>query len=259
MTRVLLFYIALFIFVGAQSIPGQEVQGLKDRRVSLDFEQKPLGVVLEYLIVKYDIPVGLEQSTLDNGHGDYDFGTNLPMAASITGQNIEGAKVRIMSQKSYERFSHLLTIRAENEPLTEVLDTIVKQMKNYSWRIEDDVVNIFPSKGQDERLRRMLDMTVKSFIFNGGTVGDITTKIKTLDELKDFLEQNNLVFTGVRNGSEMLLKARYDRQIDSKMKFSDIKFRNLLNQITKVKRGGWIVKFVRVYNAQPRHKIDIDI
>ena len=57
---------------------GQEkAVGLKDKRITLQLEKQPLGVVFRYLTNIYDVPVGFEESILDRNHNDYFFETNL--------------------------------------------------------------------------------------------------------------------------------------------------------------------------------------
>src|SRR5687767_5427337 len=55
---------------------GQEREvDLKNKKITLNLENKSLNVVFCYLIQQYDVPIGLEGSTLDNNHIDYLFQT----------------------------------------------------------------------------------------------------------------------------------------------------------------------------------------
>jgi hypothetical protein len=62
----------------------------------------------------------------------------------------------------------------------------------------------------------------------------------------------------VRVGTNYFIEAQYGRVIDEGMDFSDLTFRDLLNRITKVKRGGWRLRWKGISYAGDEN-IDIDI
>jgi hypothetical protein len=121
-------------------------------------------------------------------------------------------------------------------------------------------VNIYPIKGRDKRFEKLLDVRIKRFIFEkGGPVWRITTNIKSLPEFSAFLVKNNLRFNGGRSGPEGAIQEMYGRKIDEGMDFSNLKFRDLLNKITKLKRGAWILKWRFISKKTGEEFIDIDI
>ena len=262
-TAVVTLYCMIFFLAGTFSISGREKESdLKDKRITIRMEQQPLGVVFKYLMENYDIPIGFEESTLDRGRPDFKFYANLPGQPQNKTQSAGGVgftwtyRGRIFKAKKYP-----ITLNAENERLVEVFDKIVEQMENYKWEINDGVVNIFPAKGRDERFEKLMGMNVQRFILEKGkTVEDITTNLLSQPELKRFLEDNKLIFLGIRYGTAtFVLKAQYGRPLDVKMDFSNLTFRDLLNKITKIKRGGWVLKWL--WNSSPPgwEYIDIDI
>jgi len=261
-TVVVTLYCIILFLAGTFSIFGREKETeLKDKRITIRMEQQPLGVVFKYLMENYDIPIGFEESTLDKGRPDFKFYANLPGRPQIKTQSASGVgftwtyRGRIFKAKRYP-----ITLDAENERLEEVFDQIVEQMENYKWEINDGVVNIFPVKGRDQRFERLLGMNVQRFILEKGkTIEDITTNLLSLPELVRFLEENKLIFLGVRTGVNFVLKAQYGRPIDGRMDYSNLTFRDLLNRITKIKRGGWMLRWLSNSQNPGWEYIDIDI
>ena len=79
------------------------------------------------------------------------------------------------------------------------MNEIVRQMKNYKWEINDDVVNIFPTKGRDEKFEELLDIKNYQVYFSEKVkvVRDIQLEyIKVLPELIKFISENNLYLLG---------------------------------------------------------------
>jgi hypothetical protein len=254
--------VVLVLVISGLGISQERQLDLKNRRITIKMETQPLGNVFKYLMENYDIPIGFEESTLDRGRPDFKFYANLPGQPQNKSQSDDGVgftwtyKGRIFKAKKYP-----ITLDAENERLEEVFDKIVGQMENYKWEINDGVVNIFPAKGRDERFKKLMGMNVQRFTLEKGkTVEDITTNLLSLPELVRFLEGNKLIFLGVRNGTSTdVLKAQYGRPIDVRIVFSNMTFRDLLNRITKIKRGGWVLRWLWNSSTARWENIDIDI
>ena len=75
-----------------------------------------------------------------------------------------------MSDEKMARF----TLDFVDAPLHEVLDSIVAQMDDYTWKIKDDVVNIFPTRRRDPQIEKLLRMPVSKFYFAAGDTGGDT-------------------------------------------------------------------------------------
>lgn len=250
------------IFLGTFFAFGQERDSdIKNKKVTIKADKQPLGLVFRYLMENYDVPIGFEQSILDRNHNEYDFESNLPARAEKTITNLdEDVEITVEVELNFEAKLHPITINVENGKLEDVFNQIVKQMGNYKWEINDDVVNIFPIKGRDERFEKLLGTNVKNFSFEKGkTVRDITSGIIRLPELYNFLKENKLNFNGIRTGSEIRLDAQYGRIINDGMNFSNLTFRSLLNKITKTKKGAWILKWNGISPRTQGEYIDIDI
>lgn len=258
------YFCYCIVFIIVVSVPGicQEKEiDLKDTRITIKMENQPLGAIFKYLMENYDIPIGFEESTLDRGLPDNDFNTNLPGKPKNRMKNADGSiTFTTTAERVFKAEIHPITVNVINGRLEEVFNQIVNQMENYKWEINDGVVNIFPIKGRDERFEELLGINIQRFTFEKGqTIKDITKNIQSLPEFLRFMGRNKLVFTGVRSGVNFILKAQYGRTIEVGMDFSNLTFRDLLNKITKIKRGGWILKWKWISNTDGEEYIDIDI
>ena len=115
-------------------------------------------------------------------------------------------------------------------------------MKNYSWRVDNDVINIFPRKGREPKFAKLMDMKISHFQApKDMEVGYLEAIIVLhLPEFKTFVAENGFYTEAWQNASWNL-----DRRLPEEMSFSGLTFRELLNAITKAKRGGWILKRAR--------------
>lgn len=238
---------------------GQEKEvDLKAKRITVKMEKQPLWIVFKYLIENYDIAIGLEQSTLDGEHNDYAFETNLRKGVDKREVNKDG-KIEI-PEKEKPRINverHFFTVNVENGKLEDVLNQIVRQMKIYKWEINDDVVNIFPIRGRDKRYKNLLELKIKYFnLRKPFDIGSIRKEIFNLPEVIKFLEKNE-IFSTVYLSSTLL--ENLDRLIYLDIEFSDLTLRELLNKITKVKSGGWILQKNPMYGSKEKEYIEIDI
>lgn len=246
--------------VGTITVFGRENEiELKDKRVTVRTEKLPVGMVLGYMMLTYGIPIGFEQSALDRNNSDYRFSANPPGVAQYKLEKVNGV-LKIAPQMNFKPPTYPITLNAESERLEDVLNEIVRQIENYNWEINDGVINIFPVKGRDNRFAKLLDLRIKRFTLEKGSpVRSITTTIKLLPEFSAFMVKNNLRFNGARSGPAGALEEQYGRKIDKRMDFSNLTFRDLLNKITKVKGGGWVLKWRFISKKTGEEFIDIDI
>src|ERR687883_495587 len=76
--------LVMILIAGVSSVRGQEKKpGLKDKRITIKMNKKPLFDVFMRLIYDYDVAIGFEESTLDSEHDDYQFETNVPYDGAI--------------------------------------------------------------------------------------------------------------------------------------------------------------------------------
>ncbi|MEO7508335.1 MAG: hypothetical protein ABIZ95_13910 [Pyrinomonadaceae bacterium] len=210
---------------------------LKNKRITITMRNKLLYDVFKRLIDDYDIAIGFEQSNLDDGKDHYVFETNIRYDE---GPHFtpDGRPVLFVGNRPSVN-DHFITIDYRNARLEEVMDDIVAQMKNYSWRVDNEVINIYPLKGREPKFARLMGRKIdKFFAPKDMEVGYLEALIVLeLPEFKTFILENNLYVESWQNATPYL-----KRPLPEAMTFSDLTFKDLLNRITKSKRGGWILK-----------------
>ncbi len=253
--RLFLIYTSCVIVLSGQE---KDVE-LKDTLVTVKMDKQPLGVVFRYLMEKYDIPIGFEESILDRNQTDFNFQTNLPSVAGYKLSNSDSSITIITkSERIYNAPLHPITLDLNQVKLEVVFTEITKQMENYECKINDEVVNIFPIKGRDERFKNLMSLMIPNFnLDKGKTVKDITRQIQLSPNFRRFIFKNKLFFHGIRNGADFEIESQYGRKINKEMDFSNLTFQELLNKIAKTKKGGWALKWKGIYKG--KEFIDIDI
>lgn len=221
---------------------------LEDKRITIRLNQKPLYTIFYQLIQRYDIAIGFEESALDRHHRDYYFGTNV---APSEVRELEGRKEPLGPYSSQE---NLLTVDFKDVRLKEVLDEIVKQMRFYDWEIVDDVVNIYPIEGRDKRLEKLLNTKIERLELGAGNQVQLIQGqiMMALPEFEEFLTENGIDCDTARPYSSFDERLMLDG-----MAFSNVKFKQLLNSITRLKRGGWILQIKRQKTKPNKEFVEI--
>lgn len=250
----------IFIFGVLVSFAQQKTAGPEEQKITVQMEKKPLGDVFQFLMENYDISIGFEQSNFDKHHSGYHFQTNLPSVATSKMENADGSiKVKVEFTQEFLAEGHPITLNIKNGTLKDAMDQIVGQMDNYAWEFNNGVVNIFPVKGRDDGFKEMLETKIAKFTLQpGSTVSDITIRLIILPEFREWLKKNKLHINPARFGFTALTDAQYGRKLDNGMAFYNITFRELLNEITKIKKGGWIFT-QKNFSSNGKDHIDLDI
>ncbi len=255
---IIIMNCAVICLLGTIYAFGQEKETeIKNKKITMNLEKQPLGIVFRQLMVNYDVAIGFEESILDREHNDYDFETNLPNLKGQKSVSDDGnVEISVVSERVYTVKQHWFTINVKDERLEDVLNTIIAQMKNYKWEINDDVVNIFPIRGRDERYASLLNLNIKNFDLGKPTppIFLVRNKLITLPEIKSFLDENKLFISFYRESLDNLA-----RKLPSELSFSNLTLRELFNKITKIKRGGWILKTNDIFGTKEKEYIEIDI
>lgn len=255
---ILVVYSTIFLTIGTICAVGQKIESgsLKEKNITLTMNREPLGKVFRELMIKYDIAIGFEESTFDREHNDYEFETILPDKSQqkIVSTNGE-MRISITTERSFSVKQHWITVSVENKKLENVLDIIVGQMENYKWEINDDVVNILPIRGRDINYEGLMKVSIKDFhLERDATFGLIRNEIFSLPEINKFLDEHKIFYSSLRPDPEYI-----NRRLPIELNFSGLSFRDLLNKITKVKRGGWILKQNKLLNTNGKEYIEISI
>lgn len=227
-----------FILLATADVSSKPLSGeLTDKRITISMKHKSLYDIFKRLINDYDIAIGFEQSNLDDVNDYYIFETNIPYDNGTHLTSDGKPLVAIGSRRDVE--DHLLTVEYQNAPLTEVMNDIVAQMKNYTWRIDHEVINIYPLKGREPKFAKLMDMKVGKYVIpKENQVGALQPFIAfQLPEFQTFLAENDMYAVNWQWANWSL-----ERPLPDELSLPEGTFRELLNGITKFKRGGWILK-----------------
>ncbi len=224
----------VFLMLGAVSVPGQEPGvRLADKRISISMVDKPIFTVFTRLMYRYDVLIGFEESTLDQDHNFYEFEPNVPPEKDRE----QYAARELFATKTISP-EYTVTVDFTDAPLKDVMNSIVKQMRNYDWEVSDGVVNIFPVKGRNPLFEKVLNVKVNKFLIGKGVrAGTVQPSIFDLPEFKSFLGEQKLCVDYGR------VAPWFDEKpLQNDMSFSNMSLKQLLNEIAKSKRGGWILQ-----------------
>lgn len=245
--------VVLLLTTVVLTVPGQrKVEALKEKRVSIQVSRKPLFDVFMRLIYDYDVTIGLEESVLDREHNDYHFETNIPYAETPKSRN--GGKTNVTFGGRPKIVNHLISLDHEDARLDDVLDDIVRQMHYYDWEVNDEVINIFPTRERNPIFKRLLELRINEFVvWKGADVGMIQPLIiLQLPEVRKFLDDNHLLAE-----SDRVAPWYIDRPLPREMKFTDLTFKELLNAITRSKRGGWIMRHKKAKDGSEKKSLEL--
>jgi len=211
-------------------VPEMTSDEIRKIPITLHLQKAPLWKIVNRLSYIYRVRIGFEGSVLDSDHQDYYFKTALVTLGEAPMERVDRVD-RLLAT------GHLFTLDVDRAPLEDVMDSIVNAMENYSWTIEDGVVNIVPKKGRDERYAKLMELKIKEFRIRSPQLMDFREAVHQLPEVQKFLADNGLSWPANRP-----LPYSLDREIPGEIEIRDVTFRQLLNRITLIKGGGWIVE-----------------
>ncbi len=195
--QVLVFLSSAFILAsGILMVQGQDKPNeVRDIRITIKMNEKPIYCIFRHLFYEYDISIGFEESTLDKDHADYRFQTNVRPPEKKDKVHI-GNRMGVCSEieNETEVENHLISLNMENARVEDVFNEIVKQMQNYDWAINNEVINIFPKKGRNPFFEKLLNLKVRKFrVSKGQEVSVIRdSMVFSLPEFRTFVAENNL-------------------------------------------------------------------
>jgi len=220
-----------------------------DKRITIKMTKKSLYTVFYRLIQKHDVAIGFEESILDRDHRHYYFETNVMTNEQKAEWGTDGDISPVQDCDE-----PLINVDFKDTRLEVVMDSIVKQLEHYDWEMNNGVVNIFPIRGRDPRLKKLMDIKVSDFAVGmGDQVGSAQAYIMLfLPEFKSFIAEHKLKARTDRPGS--ILGSRI---LPDGMRFQNMTFKELLNAITKSKRGGWKLQIKNVKGETTKEFIEI--
>ncbi len=239
--RISMIFARLLIAIVCVVIPitgfaQSQVSTVERRSVTIQVDRVALGVVFSQLMFDYGVVIAFEESELDRAHLDYVIDVNVPPGwAGSTIPLSNGMSIQSRSRRVYPAKSHLITLHLVDRPLSEALDKIVAQMSYYRWEVSNGVVIIMPSEGRDDDLRQFLELKISRYSLPRQTaISTIKYSIGDLPEVKEFLEKHELQYFM----NQVMFGHPKTPNIEN-INFEDIRLIDLLNEISKVKGGGW--------------------
>ncbi|MBK7704916.1 MAG: hypothetical protein IPJ30_03860 [Acidobacteria bacterium] len=230
MKRIIpIFAVSAFLLLCIGSAIAQD--DLANKPITIHLKNRSFECVV-WTLFRQDIPIGLEESASEKNYDDLNYNLNVPEPGEFA--QVPDESLRGFNSKSKRKF----TLDFDNAVLTEVLDKFVEQMEGYTWKINDGVVNIFPKSRREAIFEKLLETKISEFrISKGDSFGSMQLEIYVLPEIQDFLIKQS---SGVSDTRFDL--GHLDRVFKSELVFRDLTLKELLNRITKVKRGGWVVR-----------------
>jgi hypothetical protein len=242
-------------------VSGQtEPDGISDRTISIKADKAPPALVFHQLIYDLGIPIGLEISKLDDDTNELIFETNLPVYRQKKGNDTEATSKSSISYevrwgRTFSAQKHFITLDFENTSIKRVLDSFVKQLGHYRWEISNGAVNIYPKEGRDQRLMDIQELEVKDFVIGPkAPLIVIQPALYGLPEIEAFLRDRNLAVSEIRRNAQDLR-----RLVPREAHYSKIKLRQILNNLARLKGGGWVLRIKRSRNVDDEEMIEIDI
>jgi len=150
----------------------------------------------------------------------------------------KGIPIGIEESVSSDASRYDRIVRVENGTLREILDSLVKQEKEYSWEIRNGAINIYPAQARDGVLKSFLETRVTSFILGKGEGRvAISQRIKNLGSIRSFLDSRTLVLS-ISTLPDVLL----DNTTGMHAEETDL--RGVLNEIIKTRPESkrWLIK-----------------
>jgi len=202
---IVLMLSATGITVGSSSSKGVNQDLLRRPINNLDLEAANIGLLLDSFSAQTKVPTGLELSSDDD--------LSIPKR---------------------------IRLEIKHGTLRDVLDSVVKQNPLYEWKIEDEVVNIFPkSANRDALLKEVLETKLDKFsIDRGMTRFSFRQALTTTQALKSVLLQHKVVPI-----NETFMSRDFDPLgRNYTLEASNLSISTLLNQVVRDSQTkSWIV------------------
>jgi hypothetical protein len=113
-----------------------------------------------------------------------------------------------------------------------LLNMMVSEMPGYKWEINDETVNFVPIKDRDAEIQELLNFKINKFhIEKDADSSTLREKLKSAVKSKTDVVFNPQIISDSR-----------DYKMREELNLSDITLKELLNKISKMKLGGWVIR-----------------
>jgi hypothetical protein len=184
----------------------QKSDDLLNRKIDLEVSNTTMLFVLNTLASDYQVPIGFERAP-----GYY--------------------------QQLSEKYKNGTPLNSNDEKITikkgtlkDILDSLIAQESQYSWEVNDGVINIYPARSRDSFVKELLDTKITKFSSSKETSKfNLGNSIFALPEIKSLLKASNVE----------LFKAYYsipndmDSNINLRLNLSNTTVRGIFNKIVK--------------------------
>jgi hypothetical protein len=164
--------------------------------VEVNIQERNIHLALSKLANQYKLPIGLEVAADDD----------------------------LLKERN-------LSVRVKAGTVKEVLDAVASQCPDYTWELQDDVINVFPKQpNRDPLLENILAVRLKAFAIEKGTARiEFTKAVLSSHEVSSLLEANGL-------NVEYEIFSKHDIGALGRgfsVNVSDVTVKSLLNQVIK--------------------------
>ncbi len=203
---------------------------IKALRVTIAAGKRPLGAILYGIAYQTGVPVGLEIGNPDL-QPNYHFNPHLSVGdGSKPGQIV----VSDQSPDQYRSAKELFMVSADNARLDNFLDDLVEKLDEFTWEINDGVVNIRPKGKRDPAVETFLNTKISRFWFPAGV--QIGKFFDTIRDLPEFKKSRFIITTA---GGTFGYGRRFT--LTEPVSLTDVTVRELLNRLAKLNQCGWYV------------------
>lgn len=246
-----LSFVALFGVAYGQNATDQ----LSERRINMSIKDRSVGYAIYHLATRFNVPFGIEEKKHVELERIFLLPTNIPTDVRHANGSIT---VDIYDRPSKEvvlKRSPICTIVAVNEPLRDVLDRILAQVDGYRWEISDGVVNIIPTENRDSDISGLLETRIAMFgIQSGESVGNLRNHIVALPEFNSFFTGNPVLSLAIRSDFDY-----WNRRLETGFQLKGLELREILNRVTREKKGVWILRKVKNVKVPDKDFIEFEI
>lgn len=134
-----------------------------------------------------------------------------------------------------------ISVSISKGTVADIFNALVQQAPNYKWVESGGVVNVLPQQGGDS----VLDLKIARFHVTHATPDGLHTAIRSLPEVRAWLNQHHLTEHGPVTGNVLIGRNGKTDQPHVSLSVKNITLREIMNTI--VKKHGFHVWFVGRY------------
>jgi len=190
-----------------------------------------------------------------------------PLHQEITGyKNSESDLFRALQEASYKygvplgietdaqgQTAKNISVSISQGTVGDIFDALIQQAPNYKWVESRGVVNVMPKQDTDSAL----DLKIARFHVTHATPDDLHAAIRSLPEVRAWLDQHRLVERGLVTSSILIGSNGKTDQPRVSLRLKNMTLREIMN--TVVKKPGFRVWLVGRYGDHSQYlSISID-